>query len=235
MIASIAVASAVVSCVVGIRLLLQGTGGGESAAERTQIAQLSQSLEIYKARYGSYPPNFDDPIIVDMHVRYAFPEFGPDSTPPPRGLDAAEALVFWLRARSRDPRDPFGPGARQPALYDFDFQRLVDRDDDGYEEYVPFGKQSPLVYFYSGRYDKVSYSALRPYKHTRSDQGRTIETYVNDDSYQVVSAGADDEFGRGEDVSSVLVHGDPGADNFVSFCFTELAKYAQDRARPDSN
>lgn len=88
-------------------------------------------------------------------------------------LDAAESLVFWLGGLpdrlsetltsgfSADPQSPFLPRAntdptdpqqpqRLPRLYEFDPRRLVDRDGDGWWEYVqdqPSEVMPPYVYF----------------------------------------------------------------------------------------
>lgn len=101
-------------------------------------------------------------------------------------LDAAEALVFWLGGLpdrlsetltsgfSADPQSPFLPRAnanpsdpqqpqRQPRLYEFDPRRLVDRDGDGWWEYVqdqPSEVMPPYVYFDAPSYGLDSASGL---------------------------------------------------------------------------
>jgi len=91
------------------------------------------------------------------------------------GLDQAEALVFWLAgfpSRTIEIRtvgfslnelNPFeGPGAqlqRTTRSFEFDPSRLVDRDEDGWWEYIPdttaaTGDMPPYVYF-----DSTSYNA----------------------------------------------------------------------------
>jgi prepilin-type N-terminal cleavage/methylation domain-containing protein len=90
-------------------------------------------------------------------------------------LDQAEALVFWLAGLpsrteesktigfSLNPLNPFESGIVQPAnrtprLFQFEPGRLVDRDLDGWWEYVPdmrttSGETPPFVYFDSTTYN----------------------------------------------------------------------------------
>jgi prepilin-type N-terminal cleavage/methylation domain-containing protein len=94
--------------------------------------------------------------------------------PRPNKLDPAEALVFWLggfslpqgadssklRGFGLNPTQPFEGSAQQQrvtGLHEFDPERLVDRDGDGWYEYVPPGRTGsgetpPYVYFHFRSY-----------------------------------------------------------------------------------
>lgn len=114
------------------------------------------------AATATYPPNANRPIGANLD-----------------NLDAAESLVFWLGGLpdwsserivsgfSTDPKNPFWkPGEpnnvpqgeqRMEPFFQFDPTRLVDRDNDGWPEYVPkgtpaSGEMAPYVYFDANSY-----------------------------------------------------------------------------------
>jgi len=101
-------------------------------------------------------------------------------------LDGAEALVFFLGGMpnptasnkltgfAADPSNPFQSSVTQPQrsqrFFEFDPTRLVDRDGDGWYEYVPNLKTSvvdtaPYAYFDSGSYGLGSHY---PYNHSNT-------------------------------------------------------------------
>ncbi len=155
-----------------------------------ELNQLSQAIEAFKLEFDDYPPDFTDPPAFEAFMRKAFPRNiremdytvatswfqNPPWTPPggkvnPQTLDPAEALVFWLSAIKKNPRDPLNidnkhpntsyviDGAGEPvAFFQFEETRLIDLDDDGWPEYASaHSPGSPYVYF-DGRLISGSYA-----------------------------------------------------------------------------
>ncbi len=149
-----------------------------------EIQQLQTALASYQADVGgSFPPDFTNRPAAQRHLAKAFPRyvgsFPPNhiSNRPERGLDPAEALVFWLGGYSAppgtssskllgfraDPSNPFVALPIDPQLinsggwtkpkFDFVQTRLVDQDGDGWYEYLPPNSNVPYVYFDARSYD----------------------------------------------------------------------------------
>jgi prepilin-type N-terminal cleavage/methylation domain-containing protein len=158
----------------------------------------------------------------------------------PRRLDPAEAIVFWLGGFSIAPGEdstklrgfsanaslPFeGPAQtkRINGLYEFNEERLVDRDRDGWYEYVPSGNIGagngpPYVYFNSRSYANLvidNNGTLDPNKAPmvrypkadstqeplwgfatpyRSSEGP--KAWVNPKKFQILSASLDGTYGN---------------------------------------
>jgi prepilin-type N-terminal cleavage/methylation domain-containing protein len=150
---------------------------GQVTATVLEIQNLKNAIEQYKQKFGDYPPDGSNSLVLERHIRIAFPRihvteinflriklgFVLDSNnnviPKNTRLDPAEALVFFLSGFSDDPRYPFqgkgGPASvnPNPGLFDFDPQRLLKTDDnDGFAAYYPRGSDVPFVYFDSRTY-----------------------------------------------------------------------------------
>ncbi|MDZ4780883.1 MAG: type II secretion system protein [Planctomycetia bacterium] len=144
-------------------------------------------------------------------------------------LDPAEAIVFWLggfsippnvdstklRGFSANASNPIeGPAQskRIDGLYDFNEERLVDRDGDGWYEYVPpgnvgAGNGPPYVYFssrsYTKKWDDSSLDLVKYPKGSTSDWGfckpygssESVNSWVNPKKFQIICAGLDGFFG----------------------------------------
>ncbi len=155
-------------------------------------------------------------------------------------IDPAEALVFWLgglsvppgadstklRGFSANPSNPIEGRAmskRIAGFYDFQEDRLVDRDSDGWYEYIPpgnigAGNGPPYVYFNSktysslldstgnpidqNKFNRVRYPKLEAQQTSewgfatpyRSSEGRS--SWANPKKFQIISAGLDGVFGN---------------------------------------
>ncbi len=159
--------------------------------------------------------------LVVRHVRKAFPRhqenlqtafWDSSATPPQPRLDPSEVLVFWLSQLWEDPRQPLTGSGKQHVLFPFDKARLRDPDNDGFFSYFPpDGKDAPYVYFDSRTYSTATYpwlpspagqptqkagDVLRPYKRRiNAQQTQTGMEYANADTYQLITAGLDGEFG----------------------------------------
>ncbi|MCA9168874.1 MAG: type II secretion system protein [Planctomycetales bacterium] len=128
----------------------------------TEIANLSQAVQLLKNDYGAFPPDFSNVAsnkqAVDQYLAGKFryrtptpkgsnannPAFGDAAPLRPDGrqrmfedLDPAEALVFWLQGFSSDPQRPIGGNTDRTPVFEFDKARLGDRDNDGWQEYYP--------------------------------------------------------------------------------------------------
>lgn len=160
-------------------------------------------------------------------------------------LDPAEALVFWIGGLPRayedadgnltyevtgfssNPANPFQSADEQPQrtekLFDFNPARLVDRDNDGWPEYIPQGNSAaidppPYVYFDAPTYqlgarypwgptpeieesladgDGLGWGYCTPY--ARRISLNTASPYwsvdwASPDSFQLIAAGADGRY-----------------------------------------
>lgn len=176
-----------------------------------ELGSLVSAIETYKARYGEYPPDFSDRNLANQHLNRIFRNRSEGLAAVP-ALDQAEALVFVLHGYSNDSTRPLtGPGGPaaggrpselgpQPLL-DFDKTRLQNRGNNEYPVYVPQGGlNAPYVYFNADTYAGAGFrpngarGKAAPYL---SDFGG----FVQDDKYQIISAGLDGHFGpgRGDD------------------------------------
>lgn len=117
----------------------------KKGAMKLEVTNISSAIELYKQKYGDYPPDGSNWSLVERHIRKAFPRAVAteltvlqaacgQTGSTPGSMNRAEALVFFLGGFSVDPQHPFtGPGGpfvlvggspvyntdRQNALYDF--------------------------------------------------------------------------------------------------------------------
>ena len=181
-----------------IPAVYMGLGAANDARIVVELSNIDAAFRQYKTiTHGTaYPPSdMSDVNVIANHIRQKYGRYNhTTATAPPTGLDNAEVLVFWLQGYGPDPLDPLAAGTRQK-LFDFDETRLVDVDSDGHQEYYPRGGLSvPYVYFHHDQYAApatftgTGTGTVHPYKR---DDG----TFVNSDSYQLVSAGQDGDWG----------------------------------------
>jgi prepilin-type N-terminal cleavage/methylation domain-containing protein len=169
----------IIAILAGLLLPVIGTvrRRGQVTATVLEIQSLKNAIEQYKNKFGDYPPDGSNSLVLERHIRIAFPRihvteinflriklgFVLDSNnkviPKNTRLDPAEALVFFLSGFSDDPRYPFqgkgGPASvnPNPGLFDFDPNRLLKTDDnDGFAVYHPKNSDVPFVYFDSRTY-----------------------------------------------------------------------------------
>jgi prepilin-type N-terminal cleavage/methylation domain-containing protein len=70
-----------------------------------ELDNLAQAMELYKSKYGSYPPN--SPVQLKQHIQEKFPRaLAADLNTLPTIMDAAEVLWFCLRGYTSDPQRP---------------------------------------------------------------------------------------------------------------------------------
>jgi prepilin-type N-terminal cleavage/methylation domain-containing protein len=116
------------------------------ATIRTEINQLETALELYKQKYGEYPPDFTNAAAVTRHVQMMFPRYTGNAlndiaaaygASDVTKLSPASALVIWLggvpaakgstvpAGFNADPANPFQWGTPRIApLMTFDTNRL---------------------------------------------------------------------------------------------------------------
>lgn len=126
-------------------------------------------------------------------------------------LDPSEVYVLLLMGFSPDVEHPLTGTGERTKFFDFKADRLIDPDEDGWFSYQLAYSDSEIAYFESNSYRKnvgtttqvARYSVddfaktqaagvARPYSTTR---GTKVE-WVNDDTFQLICAGIDADFGR---------------------------------------
>lgn len=161
---------------------------------------MEMTLKTLKQRWGAYPPSdFSDRAATKKFWIRAFPQATEDPPTAEQIGSPAEALVFWLSGFSPDPQYPLTGSGRKTPFFEFDPKRLVDLGD-GHIGYVPrHHLQSPYVYFNHRTYSSDSFKdprsgratgVARPYKNEHGE-------FHNPESFQLLSAGLDDDYGAG--------------------------------------
>ena len=69
-------------------------------AVKTEIDALDQAMRQFKLKFGTCPPNFADPAVLQRAWSHMFSR---SQDQPPKNLDAAQSLVFWLSGFSPRP------------------------------------------------------------------------------------------------------------------------------------
>lgn len=211
-----------------------------------EISQLDMAIEAYKQKFGYYPPDFSDIEVVSgtttsndvvRHMMTAFNNnqdvFANNNITLPNGapaldtsgnkadvanLDPSEAIVFWLGMVKNDARQPLNGQGEPNSFFDFDEERLIDLDGDGWPSYVPkvaSDYRTPYVYFNNRTYNRVDASGsatcrfanpdlatdvARPYQTLQPNQSPTANLAPNfqwaeRQKYQIISAGLDGVYG----------------------------------------
>ena len=213
---------------------------------KIEISQLEQALGHYKAKYGSYPPDFTDPDAVARHLKRAFPKCPASNYPDFTGHTPASALVFWLAGPPEGPtstktiglsanvKNPFDDSpSRISPLFDFDQTRLR-YEGDALVYYPDIGvaaASNPYVYFRAragGKYEPANAGKRQVYM---SPEGSEVKPYydgpltartgntewVNSKSFQVLCAGSDDIFGNGHQFRAEEDYEEGNYDNITNF------------------
>ena len=128
-------------------------------------------------------------------------------------LSTANALRSWLRGFTNNPVSPLAPTGDREPLYSFDASRF----DAGQAIYFPSKlPQSPFVYIPNSNYG-TDYPPA-PLTYTANNATFTIPTGtyesiagMNPDTFQILCAGRDGEWGTEDDISNFWssTRGDP--------------------------
>lgn len=228
-----------------VALLVPTIGAAMYAARNAQIgieiSNLAQAIEAYRTKNGSYPPDFasTDPAVIkqqiDAHLarNYRYRNIAMDQLTAEQlsSLDPSEALYFWIRGLSKDPKRPLTGGGDRVG-YDFKQAQLADNDGDGFPEYYVRNCEVPLVYIHNQSYGAVGQPAnilqilngrfaIRAYAAEVGADGVSVARFVDPEKYQVICAGQDSEYGTNGSIQPVypdaLGYTEADEDNLTSF------------------
>lgn len=163
----------------------------KETAIRAEIENLALALEAYKAEYGEYPPDGTDPNVVKKHIYKCYPEA--TSTGTYVSISPENALYVFLGPHNANPKAPFSTNPESLSsttkpLFDFDKTRV----DEAFR-FMPSGCSQPFVYLKArGATGKKQYPATDTYPVYKTEDG----DYYNEETYQLVSAGLDDDWGQ---------------------------------------
>ena len=182
-----------------------------NAAIKAEIDMLHMAIMNYKNEYGSFPPCYAPTItgtdVASRHVQRIFPRTATISTEVTAPVNPTNSLFGWLQGYTDNPLQPVTGGARKK-LYDFDLAR-VDGSTGGY---YPSGKPgSPYIYFVSGTSANGYGTVASPntwtvaVSGTHFAQSQVLSTgtaFFNPDTFQILCAGRDEQFGNDDDLSN---------------------------------
>ena len=191
--------------------LLNSRTAARNAAIKAEIDSLHMALMNYRNEYSSFPPCADanptasgPPItsVAQAHLKRIFPRCTTVSGSAGQFQSAtavtpANALASWLLGYTGNPTDPLKPAADRKRLFDFDDTRVVAG------AYAPTGKPlSPYIYINSAQYAQQTSTPLVLSSGTYKPVMRTGGTYFNPDTFQILCAGLDEQFGTDDDLSN---------------------------------
>ncbi len=210
---------------VAVPVVMQALTKARNAAIKAEIDMLHMAIMNYRNEYGSFPPSFDSttsPYVsggpASKHLARLFPRCAnPTATGANAEFAAATqpitpltAIVSWLGGYTSDPTRPLTGGTRN-RLFDFDQARIGSN-----LLYAPAGKpNSPYIYIDSSRYfDTVTstiptfpfggntYFAHRVPASATGPFNTLTQPAFNPDTFQILCAGRDEEFGTDDDLSN---------------------------------
>ena len=189
--------------------VMRAQASARNAAIKAEIDMLHMAIMNYKNQYGSFPPS-NVPTVngadaASRHVLRIFPRTLNISNEVSSPVYPQTALVGWLGGYTDDPQRPVSGGSRNK-LYDFDQSRITSG------QYSPSGKTgSPFVYIRSGT-SVNEYGQTPNTKSTFSISSQTYSaepfptssgtTFFNPDTFQILCAGRDEQFGNEDDLSN---------------------------------
>ena len=191
--------------------LLNSRTAARNAAIKAEIDSLHMALMNYRNEYGTFPPCADanptaagPPITsaAQAHLKRIFPRCTTVSGTGGQfqsatAITPANALASWLLGYTGSPTDPLKPAADRKRVFDFDDTRLAAGG------YAPVGKPlSPYVYINASQYAQQAASPLILGSGTYRPVMRTGSTYFNPDTFQILCAGLDEQFGTDDDLSN---------------------------------
>jgi prepilin-type N-terminal cleavage/methylation domain-containing protein len=212
--------------------VMRSLAKSRNAAIKAEIDMLHMAIMNYKTEYGSFPPCFDGVAPtngqVAKHLRRLFPRMQ-NATPPlpnPSLVTVRTAIVSWLSGFTDDPTDPLAllpgnAGLGRRKQYDFDQARISDG------QYHPARKpDSPYLYINASSYGALPYTGGTaegaffmppPPPATGADNRPSDKNlwltdlglaapqeqpFFNPDTFQIICAGTDEQFGTGDDLSN---------------------------------
>jgi hypothetical protein len=183
----------------------------------SEVLKMDVAMKGYREKFGDYPPDGTDQKAIRRHLQSAFIGRRQGVAEPPKDLDPARSLVFWLSGICTDPTDPFKPPKDEGkkaigdtrrrvsdryVFFEFNGQRLS-KNGLYYPPDSKVGEDPPYVYFHHATYDKASYrhkhGLLKPYEYPPTKDQHVVgeREYCNPDSFQIISPGLDHKLGTG--------------------------------------
>ena len=160
--------------------VFQARISAKNAAIKAEIDMLHMAMMQYKNEYGSFPPAVSPTGpsgVAASHIKRLFPRSNPS---PSVAVTADTALVFWLGGYSKDPTQPLA--TPRVKLFDFDQKRVTAGN-----QYIPADKPgSPYIYIDTSNYGN----------------GLGEVAGFNTDTFQILCAGIDEEWGTEDDLSN---------------------------------
>jgi prepilin-type N-terminal cleavage/methylation domain-containing protein len=176
-----------------------------NASIKAEIDLLHMALMNYRNEYGSFPPCVSGTLATDpaaRHLQRLFPRCSNvQAQVGSVGVTPQTALVGWLLGYTNDPTSPLQPQASRRKLYDFDAARSATG------MYTPSGlSNSPYVYINSSAYGTVggptSYAVGSSTYQAQTQTLTSGTIFFNPDTFQILCAGADQQFGTDDDLSN---------------------------------
>jgi prepilin-type N-terminal cleavage/methylation domain-containing protein len=203
---------------------------------RNDISQLAAAVSSFKQTFGvDYMPSSFNPAGASdqFYMTRLFPQV-PAGYAWPGPLEGEECLVFFLGGLqqggqcygfSSNPRDPLAaPTAgeiRKGPFFDFKANRLMPVAGHTFPSYLDVYGFKPYAYF-------STYGTTNSYQATDcaslgvAPYLQSAGAYLKPDSFQIISAGKDMQFGPGG-VVWPGVTGGPGADDIANFSAARLS------------
>jgi len=213
--------------------VMRALATARNAAIKAEIDMLHMAIMNYKNEYGSFPPLVTGGLAISgtdpasRHLLRLFPRmsgtaaaaaqirnlsFLNTGTTPLSGLNPitpSNALPMWLYGFTNDPTQPVfvSPTTPRRKLYEFDVARLSNIGSGAVFYHIPGKSNVPYVYINAASYGPIG--SPTPYiigSGTYRAQIQTLPTgpvFFNADSFQVLCAGRDEQFGTDDDLSNV--------------------------------
>ena len=211
--------------------VMRALTSARNAAIKAEIDMLHMAVMNYKNEYGSFPPSTTGTFGItgsdpaSRHLLRLFPRMASGSaagqaqrlcflntgTLTTSSITPASALPFWLFGYTDNPTQPVFVSTTTPRkkLFDFDTSRLAGIGTGTVSYYAPGKPASPYVYINSGTYGTLGTSGSAVGyvigTGTYSAQSQVLATgtfFFNADTFQILSAGRDEIFGNGDDLSN---------------------------------
>jgi prepilin-type N-terminal cleavage/methylation domain-containing protein len=208
--------------------VMQALTKARNTAIKAEIDMLHMAIMNYKNEYGSFPPCFDPSGYssagsASKHLARLFPRcVNPTATGEGEFASASEpitpftAIVSWLGGYTNNPMFPLTGGDRK-RLFDFDQARI----SPTLSYFPPKNPNSPYIYITSDQYlwDHDNNPTTPPvvryfpppggayYGHRIPPAGGNnfavaTQPAFNPDTFQILCAGRDGEFGTDDDLSN---------------------------------
>jgi prepilin-type N-terminal cleavage/methylation domain-containing protein len=210
--------------------VMQALARARTTAIKAEIDMLHMAIMNYKNEYGSFPPLVTGGLAISgtdpasRHLLRLFPRIsgtaaaaaqirslsflniGMTPLSGPNPITPSNALPMWLYGYTNNPTQPVfvSPTTPRQKLYDFDVARLSNIGSGNVVYHIPGKPNVPYIYINAASYGPIA----APWTYTigtETYQAQTLPTgaaYFNADTFQILCAGRDEEFGTDDDLSN---------------------------------